>query len=87
MKCDHEGCAREGDPCYLPADERDDPSYHYCAEHAPEEGFCYGCGEFWAGIESFDFGPGLCENCCGDLNEENGFDEDEDGSDEATDDR
>lgn len=36
----------------------------YCVDHCQEEGFCFGCGEFWAGCESFDFNPsGLCSNC------------------------
>lgn len=38
----------------------------YCANHCQKNGYCYGCGEFWAGSESFDFGNGLCSNCEGD---------------------
>jgi len=42
------------------ADTYDD----YCADHCQKNGFCYGCGEFWAGSESFDFSRnGLCSNC------------------------
>lgn len=37
---------------------------YYCAEHAQEHGYCYICGQFWAGVERFDFDPsGLCPNC------------------------
>lgn len=37
---------------------------YYCAEHCQKNGYCYGCGEFWAGSESFDFSrSGLCSNC------------------------
>lgn len=37
---------------------------YYCFEHAYKNGFCWGCGEFWSGIENFDFHPShLCENC------------------------
>lgn len=81
-QCQHEGCDWEGIECFLPdnpifdlsteeieagkADEME-PDYYYCSRHAHKEGFCYGCGQFWGGIESFDFGRGarrgLCENC------------------------
>lgn len=64
--CQVEGCANEAIPCWLP-DSRygeDDPDDRLCAEHCQDEGYCWGCGHFWAGIESFDFNPnGLCENC------------------------
>lgn len=42
---------------------------HYCPEHAEQNGYCWGCGLFCAGIERFDFAEsyggikGLCENC------------------------
>jgi len=68
--CQHDGCwKRDAVPCFLPdydEPEGDDgkPSYYYCFKHAPQEGFCYICRQFWAGIESFDFiHPGLCDNC------------------------
>jgi hypothetical protein len=39
----------------------------YCAEHAYEEGFCWSCGNFYAGAsERFDFrigGQWLCDSC------------------------
>ncbi len=38
--------------------------FYYCADHAADHGFCFSCGLFCAGIESFDFiHPGLCDNC------------------------
>jgi len=43
--------------------------FYYCQEHCHVEGFCYGCGRFFAGIESFDFAEeqggikGLCGDC------------------------
>lgn len=50
---------------------------YYCFTHAKEAGYCWGCGQFWAGNESFDFGfSGLCENCC---EEEYEDDEDSEG--------
>lgn len=50
---------------------------HYCAEHCQKNGYCYSCGEFWAGSESFDFSrSGLCSNCRSEYEED--YDEDED---------
>jgi hypothetical protein len=40
------------------------PPEYYCAEHAKEHGFCWGCGQFWSGCERFDFEEGIfCPNC------------------------
>jgi hypothetical protein len=62
--CEHDGCNRPGDPCWLGDDPDDAPSFYFCPEHAHVEGFCRGCGGFFGGIESFDFSPsGLCETC------------------------
>lgn len=72
--CMEKGCWKHGDditPCYLPNYEVDEegwrdkePDFYYCAHHAKHAGFCICCGEFWAGIESFDFEhPGYCDNC------------------------
>jgi hypothetical protein len=63
MTCEHDGCDREGNPCFLLDDPPDKPSYHFCGDHAHEEGFCRGCGGFFGGIESFEFGYGLCDYC------------------------
>lgn len=66
-KCEKDGCAKEGKPCYLPdwGDEPSDgkPDFYYCYEHIHSQGFCKMCGQFWAGVESFDFGNGYCDNC------------------------
>lgn len=60
--CEHEGCREEGIGCFLPDDG--EPSHYLCATHCHEEGFCWACGNFWAGCESFDFSRnGLCSNC------------------------
>lgn len=73
--CEHEGCGADGNPCWLPTeaymislyDQTDlpDPDAWYCAQHAHAHGFCWSCGQFWAGVESFDFGnpTQLCDNC------------------------
>lgn len=60
--CEHGGCRRRGQPCYITADDSE-PDGFYCAEHAQEHGFCSMCGQFWGGIEEFDFGNGVCPNC------------------------
>jgi hypothetical protein len=49
---------------------------YLCPDHAFEAGYCAACGTFWAGIEEFDMGNGLCPNCRAGINEE----DDEDGS-------
>jgi len=38
----------------------------YCIKHAKENGYCYCCGEFWAGLEEFDFAEnyGHLKGCC-----------------------
>lgn len=66
VKCGHieNGiqCEQDGNPCYLnPFDP--EPNGFYCYEHSHDEGFCPMCNIFWAGVESFDFGRGLCPNC------------------------
>lgn len=70
--CQQDGCREIGIPCYLPDLYEDDdaerptgdePSAYYCGAHAQRNGFCYRCGQFWEGVESFDFGPGYCDNC------------------------
>jgi len=58
--CGVQGCRNFGNECRLP----DMSEEWYCWEHMRDQGFCPGCGNFWAGIESFDFSrSGYCENC------------------------
>lgn len=64
--CDVEGCPHPAIPCWLPDSDYgvDDPDDCLCADHCQDQGYCWGCGRFYAGIEIFDFNPrGLCENC------------------------
>jgi hypothetical protein len=73
LPCNVRGCRNAGNPCWLP-DDHGKPSEHYCYNHMREQGYCPGCGLFWAGIESFDFSrTGLCENCASDA----GIDDDD----------
>ena len=59
---------------------------NYCQAHCSEAGFCYGCGQFWAGVERFDFAvhyggiAGLCENCEEQVRSDMGENDDEDES-------
>lgn len=62
-KCQEKGCENSGEPCRLVDDDGKDLIFWYCSEHSQQNGFCFGCGEFWGGSESFDFGPGWCPNC------------------------
>lgn len=69
--CEHEDCeSLDTMPVFMGPD--DEPDGYYCGEHVAEAGFCRGCGQFCAGIESFDFGPfpGYCDNCADELRHE-----------------
>jgi hypothetical protein len=83
QECMEDGCANEGMDCYLP-DDREQASYAYCSEHAFDEGFCKGCGQFWGGVESFEFlNGGYCDECRAALDSEMS---DENDDEEAFDD-
>ncbi len=75
-----EKCKEPAIPCYLPGNmPPDDPDNLLCVDHCTDEGYCWGCGYFCAGLESFDFNPrGLCSECRDDpdLTGEDHFDED-----------
>jgi hypothetical protein len=66
-RCQHRGCGENSQlvACYLPDDDPNGrPTELLCPDHAAEHGYCCVCGQFWSGIESFDFEhPGLCDNC------------------------
>ena len=71
-QCEHPGCTMAGDACFMDTEreEANDVSGYYCSEHAKDYGFCYICGQFWGGIESFEFlHPGVCDNCHAELDE------------------
>lgn len=63
--CEHPGCRNEGAQCYYPnGDILASPDAWYCGLHAHRAGFCKGCGQFWGGVESFEFNrQGLCDDC------------------------
>lgn len=69
MKCQEIGCNQDAIECILPSFENDeeDIKEYYCPEHAFKKGYCSRCGQFCSGIESFDFGPGICKNCLDDI--------------------
>jgi hypothetical protein len=72
--CQEEGCEKPGEPCWI--ESPNEPDEWYCAEHMFKNGFCIGCNQFYAGIESFDFGPGWCSNCASEFEEEEYDDDD-----------
>jgi hypothetical protein len=76
-RCEEEGCESfDAIPCFLMGE--DDPNGYFCSEHAHAQGFCYICGQFWGGIESFDFGPGYCEHCRSEVEADAGDYDDDD---------
>jgi hypothetical protein len=81
-KCMEKGCnSTDTIKCrLLDPDTNDDYIYYYyCSEHCHKNGFCWYCGEFWGGIELFDFSKtGLCCNCIDEVKQDLGeYDEDE----------
>lgn len=73
--CVEWGCKRVGFPCYLP-DDPDTPAEYRCWKHLEDSGFCFGCGQFWAGIESFDFRRSqLCDNCASEVEDDDDWGE------------
>jgi hypothetical protein len=73
--CAHPGCLNLNESltaCYYLPDGRPEAQLYagsYCYQHAREHGFCFGCGEFWGGVESFEFAElngnfdTYCDNC------------------------
>ncbi|MDZ7970502.1 MAG: hypothetical protein RM368_37190 [Nostoc sp. DedSLP03] len=68
--CQHLGCTEENvTACFYPDNETEQPNEYYCTVHAAKHGFCYMCGQFWGGVESFEFATifggseGVCEIC------------------------
>lgn len=89
MKCQRANCAEQLNliPCFYPDNETGEPDYYYCNSHCYLHGFCCCCGQFWSGVESFEFAvalggiEGVCENCeielrvnAGEFDEEDDFD-------------
>lgn len=79
--CSEPGCSKRTTiACIVP--DTDEIEGYYCYDHAWRNGYCFGCGQFWGGVESFDFpGPhqvsGYCDNCQSDF-EEDDYDDEED---------
>jgi hypothetical protein len=52
--------------CYLPDTVREHcpPDEVLCYDCLENNCYCRSCGEFWGGIDSFEFThPGLCDHC------------------------
>lgn len=58
-RCQHPGCSAEGMEC-----QAGEETERYCPGHAREHGYCRGCGQFWAGTQTFEE-KGLCATCKG----------------------
>lgn len=77
-QCEHEGCqstdtirCRVTDYSVTIEEQHPEEVFWYCPEHCTAEGFCWQCGEFWAGITSFDMrANGLCDACNDELESE-----------------
>lgn len=78
--CKEPDCQEAGAGCFYPDNETNVANAFYCFKHAAKHGFCWGCGLFWGGCESFDFAEyrgrpsSLCENC-GQVDDEHELDE------------
>ncbi len=80
-------CGANAEPFYYPKySEKEQPIFagYYCYDNAWGAGFCNSCGEFWGGIESFDFPQwhgnikGMCDRCSFSFRDELGeFDDEE----------
>ena len=88
--CMEPGCRnRDTTPCFYPDNEDDKTDTFYCVKHAHKNGFCWNCGQFWGGVESFDFPfhrTDLCENCYEQEDWENDYEDDEEDESEYPDD-
>ena len=65
-QCEHPDCDSQGMRYKYPRmDNQSEPETAiYCLRHVWQGGFCFCCGGFFGGIESFDFGDrGLCDEC------------------------
>ena len=78
-RCEHKGCnSINVVECLLEFynDEKDiqeEYKYYYCPKHCQKNGFCWCCGLFWGGVESFEFEPtGCCPNCVDQFKEDYG---------------
>lgn len=68
--CQEHGCKEEADIYHYPV--HDAGSEWLCVEHAISAGFCFMCGNFWAGVEAYDFSPieGVCPNCISEFDDD-----------------
>jgi hypothetical protein len=86
-RCWEPKCTNKGIKCLIPGGLIDDEDQmaRYCHEHAAKNGYCYSCGIFCAGIESFDFGkyPGLCDNCADEVKANEALEEYDEGIEEV----
>ncbi|MBD2499843.1 hypothetical protein [Anabaena azotica] len=77
IKCQHPDCKSTNvTECFYPTESGREEKAYYCTDHTPLHGFCRLCGQFWTGVEYFEFAilhdgmGGVCENCEAELRED-----------------
>lgn len=65
----------------MPVDIGEEPAEYFCPTHAFDNGYCKGCGRFFGGIESFDFGSGYCDDCQNEIDRNDELDDELDDDD------
>lgn len=73
--CMEQGCWKEAISCRLIDYSAKRQSIKllewFCVDHCHKNGYCYGCGEFWGGVERFEFSKSrLCDACEGKMEED-----------------
>lgn len=73
-------CGKRTDGLMTCTYSHDGSTTKLCPDCIKDSGFCLRCGNFCAGMESFDFSdmPGYCSDCRREINDEFGEDEEED---------
>jgi hypothetical protein len=87
--CQHAGCDSPAViRCALPNEGPSaEPEFEFfCCIHTQEHGYCWNCGQFFGGIESFDFDEaGLCDECEAEMRRDDADDADFFGDEEPYD--
>ena len=75
-RCEYPECTSWDTLACVMDNDDDNPSW-FCPEHAFAMGHCFICGQFWGGVDNFEFGPGYCEHCASEI-ERDDYDPDDD---------
>lgn len=79
--CDE--CGERADGLMTCTYSHDGSTTKLCPDCMEDSGFCYGCGNYCSGMESFDFSdiPGYCSDCSDEIKSQEEDDEDFDVND------